>query len=195
MEGLRASLQEYYREARARGAGLTELGRNFPASMLGPARRPFFRGKARESRDLLPFCVGLVRPEDPRLPRRGDLAEAGEALLRVYDVLSRTSGRRLTPEAHKEALVGGLRFLAAWTRARGHRTIKHHYFVHMVERAGAAGNPRSYSTYRDEALNRQTKRVARSVGPGRAFARKVLAKTALLAGRADAGPGPSGGAA
>jgi hypothetical protein len=178
MAGLRADLQAYYACARARGAGLTELGRNFPVSLLGKARAPFFTGKARESRDLLGFAADLVRVPNPRLRLRRHLAAAGDALQRVYAALHRSSTRGLASEDHREALRAGLQFLGAWKKAGGHCTIKHHYFVHMLERAGAAGNPRRYSSYPDESKNRATKRIARSVGSGRAFARRVLARSA-----------------
>jgi hypothetical protein len=179
---LRVAIRQYYREHhRAHGVRLSEIGRNLPPNLLGPTRRPFFKGKAKESRDLLAFAVGQLREALPSVPGRMAPLESGTALQDFYAVLAARPARGLPVAAHARLLVGSVRFLTAWAAAGGHTTIKHHYFMHLVEGAGHAGNPRAYSTFPDESFNRSVKRIASATGHGLAFARRVLARTSAAA--------------
>ena len=61
------------------------------------------------------------------------------------------------------------RFLAFWKAWGGHMVYKHHAAWHIVQRAGAHGNPRFYSTHADASENRVMSKVAKSLHPGPTF--------------------------
>jgi hypothetical protein len=170
-------IRAYYAERRQATGGrrLTEISRTFPGKLLGPEHKPFFKGKAKECRDLLDFAVQELRVPAPGLPGQGPLLEAGEALQAFYAAVRAHPGRLLPPADRGRLLVASLRFLSLWRQAKGHTTIKHHYFVHLCEQAVVSGNPRVYSTYPDESLNRVIKRMAQATRSAR-FARRVLCR-------------------
>ena len=55
-----------------------------------------------------------------------------------------------------------MRFVTLFDRGGGSLKPKHHAILHLVLETASRGNPRLYSTYRNESLNGILARVARS---------------------------------
>jgi hypothetical protein len=168
-------LQEYYKHRERQGFKCSKVGKGFSEKQLGKPQRPFFKGRAAEARHMVPFVVECIRRHHLRIQPHGTaLLEAGCALLRVYRAQRRDV--RLLPEKRcRELWHATCQFLLAWSRAGGHRTIKHHYMVHWARQCVDHGNPSFYHTYADENFHRRVKRVAQRVHATR-FAEHTLAR-------------------
>ncbi len=135
--------------------------------MLGKRRQPSLSAKAAETHGLLEFCVVLPDIYMPRMRTQDQLLcanllkAAGQEALKFDAVISRND--RNMPEAEKGAMhFSFMRFATLYQRANGHIIPKFHLMLHMICRVAGNGNPRFYSTYKDESLNGVIARIARS---------------------------------
>ena len=144
------------------------LGRGFSVKQLGPRMRPFLKVKAAESRTTFQWVAYLLEVHFHILVRGEALQEASRAKRRFYEAVHTEGG-------HRELLNSATDFLAAWKRARGRCTPKHHFFIHLAELSGKHGSPSRYHTYPDESFHRGVKRCANAVRHEQ-FAGRVLGR-------------------
>lgn len=83
--------------------------------------------------------------------------------------------RNVSEEVCQTLMNSYTRFVTLSERAGMPKIPKCHLMMHMLQRAVKKGNPRWYSTYRDESLNGIIGKVAASVHP-RVFAMSALTK-------------------
>ena len=141
---------------------------NLTISMLGSEETYNLSAKAAESKGLLKFIRWLLVRHGDDLINLGDdickashLSAATENALAMDDVLNSDS-RTLSRNECQNLLNRYIRFLLHYLRAGGVLKPKCHLLFHMVQRALFKGNPRLYSTYRDESLNGVFAKIARS---------------------------------
>jgi hypothetical protein len=138
--------------------------------MLGTYDNPSLHAKAAESHGLAKFVCHLLETHmdtfTSRMPenmaRKGkylfEAAKAANKLDTVFSAESRTFSRKQV----QEALGTYLRFLRFYSKADGPITPKCHFMIHLIQRALFKGNPRKYSTYRDESFNGLIAKIARA---------------------------------
>ena len=137
--------------------------------MLGSSDSPHLHAKAAESHGLALWIQDLLTghlQDFESLPKESFrkakfLLEASKAANKL-DSLFATENRKLCREQVQEALASYLRFLAFYSKAEGPITPKCHFMIHFIQRSLFKGNPKKYSTYRDESFNGQIAKVARS---------------------------------
>lgn len=137
--------------------------------MLGSADSLQLSAKAAESHGLLRFVLWMLHKyksdfasQPPDLARKlALLTAAGEAAVAMDEVLQQEN-RQFKRLDCQTLLQQYLRFLSLYLKAGGVWRPKCHLLVHMVQRALDRGNPRLYSTYRDETLNGVIAKIARS---------------------------------
>jgi hypothetical protein len=137
--------------------------------MLGPSRAPCFSAKAKETESLVPFTVYILERFQHKFNelsadeqhRTSLLIAAGKAAVSFMNVLNRVDG---TPVESQQQLMLDLylRHMALASDAGMKLMPKHHAMVHMIQRCGALGHPRTYSTYKDESINGVVACIARS---------------------------------
>eukprot|EP00959_Pyramimonas_sp_CCMP1952_P334780 7010511-Pyramimonas_sp.AAC.1 len=81
--------------------------------------------------------------------------------VKVHDLMA-SNPRVMTESAAKNMQRHMLRFLRFWQSWGGHVVYKHHCSVHLVANLLRHGNPKFYTVYPDERLNRVMGRVAKS---------------------------------
>ncbi|CAK9016517.1 unnamed protein product [Durusdinium trenchii] len=143
---------------------------NLTLTMLGSTDAPSLHAKAAESHGLALFVRQLLERRmgdfEQCLPRAD--ARQGKFLLEAskaaseLDVVFGVESRRLTRNQVHRALGCYSRFLSFYNKAGGPLVPKTHFMVHLIQRSLYKGNPRKYSTYRDESLNGQIAKIARS---------------------------------
>lgn len=164
-----ARLKEWYfiyertlSEEEARG--MTRV-RHLKPSMIGSAAKPRMKLKAAETRHFVPFLLQLVKEYAARLAECGvvvgALIGAGQSLI-DYTAILNEQPRQVSPDAYNDLLRLCREHNEYARRAGVAPKPKHHLFRHLTERVQEHGNPRFYSTYHDESLNRQLARVAAS---------------------------------
>ena len=87
-----------------------------------------------------------------RIPYSGDLLAGGVALKRWFEI-TRESPLRMTPSMSQEMHECAVRHLVRSQRAAISFVPKHHMFAHLSVRSYEHGNPKLYSTFKDESLN------------------------------------------
>lgn len=137
--------------------------------MLGTTDRPQLHAKAAESHGLLKFMACLLNSHLGRFRSLGEesyrqakfLKEAADAAVR-FDEVFQTGHRRLDRSELQRAFNSYIRFLSFYKKAGGPLVPKCHFMIHLVQRARFKGNPKMYSTYRDESFNGLIAKIARS---------------------------------
>ena len=134
--------------------------------MIGTEKDCMLGSKGQETRSLVPFVVELLTDEAVRekLPSgRGDcLLRAAQELAIMLRVLCSSETRKMEVEQICEFRGAYARHLKLFKSAGGVYLPKHHFFFHEPDRMAAQGNPRTHTTYWDEALNGILADVARS---------------------------------
>lgn len=137
--------------------------------MLGTEDRPELGAKAAESHGLLLFVEWLMDSHLSRFDTLGPdkqqratfLREAAKAAVKLGHVFQ-CETRRLTRHQAQTAWNAYVRFLHFYAKANGNITPKCHFMMHLIQRSLFKGNPRLYTTYRDESFNGMLAKVARS---------------------------------
>ena len=139
--------------------------------MIGTSEQPALKAKAAESKGLLQFVEHLMQKLIPRFEAQANMKdkqklakllwESTEAALSFEKAL-KTDGRFMTRLQVLEALSSYKRFLVLYEKAGGPMSPKCHLMYHLIQNCMAKGNPRRYSTYRDETFNAVVAKVARS---------------------------------
>ena len=155
--------------------GLTKIQRITP-SMCNSESDVKLNIKAAESRHLLPF---LLKELNFFASGMGDIdvqarIDSGEALEQYMQVLQSES-RVVSADGYKALLDCCHTHVQLCPRAGIHLLPKHHLFKHMTRRIARNGNPRYYSTYFDEGLNKVLVGIASSCYR-HTFERRLFAK-------------------
>ena len=137
--------------------------------MLGPVGSPHLHAKGKETHGLLKFAVGLLEKhkaklmaESPIMAQRTEfLLAAGFAAIK-FDELLDSAPRQPNLETLEAMLACILRHNKLFHLAGGGLMPKHHAMIHMIQRSQYLGNPKTYHTYHDEAINGLIKRIAAS---------------------------------
>ena len=137
--------------------------------MIGSAEHPCLKVKAAEGQGLLHFVEHLLRKLLPRFSQGPDskhrnaklLWEATKSAIELGKNF-KTEGRILPRQQILAALQAYNRFLTLYEKAGGPLVPKCHFMHHMIQFAQGKGNPRYYSTYRDETFNGVVAKVARA---------------------------------
>ena len=137
--------------------------------MLGNTETFNLSCKAAESHGLLRFIHWFVgrhidefRNLDNDTSRKADmLLAAAKSALDMDSVLG-LSSRELDVASLQRLLNCYIRFLLFYGRAGGVLKPKFHLLFHLIQRSLYKGNPKAYSTYRDESLNGIFAKIARS---------------------------------
>ena len=138
-------------------------------SMLGNQETYGLHAKAAESHGLLKFVLWLLEKysdEFEKLPEETSrplaiLKAATQAANSMDDIL-KIEIRKLSRMQCQHLMQHYLRFLTLYLKAGGVWRPKCHLLLHLIQRAMVQGNPRLYSTYRDESLNGVIAKIARS---------------------------------
>lgn len=130
--------------------------------------------KAAETKGMVSFVVELLHQQRSQFkePEVSHLIEAGQALM-TYSTLLDESPRSV-PAATVDTMIDCVtRHLALCKEAGIPLKPKHHQLLHMARRTMRHGNPKYYSTFGDEGMNRVLKKVGqaahRSVWETRVF--------------------------
>ncbi|CAL1136592.1 unnamed protein product [Cladocopium goreaui] len=142
---------------------------NLTLGMLGSEDHPSLGAKAAESHGLLEFVhwlfgIHLERFDKltPEKKRKGKfLLEAAKAAMGLDDVFQ-AEHRKMTRSQVQKAFNSYVRFLSFYAKAGGNITPKCHFMLHLIQRSLFKGNPRLYTTYRDESFNGLLAKIARS---------------------------------
>ena len=125
--------------------------------MVGIQKRPEFKGKAAETKGLVLFCQELLQkhidkfgPVDKR--KAMFLMKAGEANSE-FDRLLNAGDTVLSRQEIQAIFFQYLRFASFMERAGVGAMPKTHWMLHLIQQAIFKGNPKDYTTYRDESLN------------------------------------------
>ena len=142
---------------------------NLTIKMLGKVSQSHLTAKAAETGGVLLFCVEILRDNmdffsaqtsDMHLAAKFLLA-SGEAALEFERTMA--SYDRIMPrDAQVQLYQHYMRHVDLYQRAGGTTRPKHHLMVHLIQRVCLHGNPRAYSTFRDESLNGVIARIAQS---------------------------------
>ena len=138
--------------------------------MIATFENPSLHAKAAQSKGLLLWIEHLFekhlpdfnRLRDATMARQGkQLYEAAVSAVRVETAFA-TSSRVLSRQEVQTSLNAYLRFLRFYSDAGGPLHPKHHFMLHLLQRSVYKGNPRMYTTYRDETFNGMLAKIARS---------------------------------
>lgn len=137
--------------------------------MIGTEESPSLHAKAAESHGLLLFIRHLLSKHleaFQHLPQATSrkakfLLESSKAAVGLDEVFA-TESRTLSREQTQTAMGHYARFLSFYNKAGGPTTPKCHFMFHLLQRSIFKGNPRKYSTYKDESVNGQLAKIARS---------------------------------
>jgi hypothetical protein len=181
---MKAELWDWYRRYRptlseSQRRGFTKVN-TLKLAMLGLSDRGAWSCKAAETRHLLPFFVYLAEKFSSRLRDSVNitaLIRAGAALVEYTDVLARES-RKVSSSAYTRLCTLCRQHNCDAVEAGIAMKPKHHLFVHLTDSIQAKGNPRYYSTYMDESMNKLAATIAASAHR-HAFERRTFAKFAM----------------
>ena len=137
--------------------------------MLGKISKPALSAKAAETLGLLEFCVYQLESNPdkiadckPHMECRGNLLlKAGIAALK-FESEMQTMSHHVTAEGREQLDLSFSHFVQCFWRAGGTIKPKVHLMWHMVDRTCMLGNPKYYSTYKDESVNGTIARIAHS---------------------------------
>ena len=142
---------------------------NLTLNMIGTTASPHLSCKAGESHCLAQWVAHMfeanladfqsLQPPDARQAER--LHVAAKAALDLNTVFQ-TGERFLSREQAQKAFGLYCRFVSFYKRAGGPVTPKIHFMLHLLSRSVQKGNPKFYSTYKDESLNGVIAKIARS---------------------------------
>ena len=137
--------------------------------MIGSEDRPSLSAKAAESHGLLKFIDWLFAKHLPRfdgldadMKRKARFIKQAVGAALELDSVFQSESRKLTRAELQKAFCAYSRFLSFYQKAGGPHTPKCHSMIHLIQRAKFKGNPRLYSTYRDESFNGMIAKIARS---------------------------------
>ena len=120
--------------------------------MLGKRKLATIKTKAAETATLLPFAIHLCRIY-PAIRNADSLLAAGNALQDYLRLLDETPPQ--VPQFVCQQLLDFcIRHLRLMMHANVQLLPKHHLWCHLTIRIKDAGNPRCYSTFLDESLNK-----------------------------------------
>ena len=187
LNSLMSELKDWY-PAYEQSRPLTPQGSRKPVtrvtritmSMLGTEAAPVVKLKGAETRHFIPFVLREVQRLREKMVGHVDidaLIIAGEALLEYTEILA-TQPRRIPRDVctHLEALCK--QHLDSCSACGIAFKPKHHLYWHLTVRIRHQGNPRMYSTYLDESLNRFIANTAGSCHR-MTFERRLFAKVSL----------------
>ena len=86
--------------------------------------------------------------------------------------------RRMSLVARRELLATAVNHVTFYKAARGHLVYKHHSWIHMALSAKHVGNPKTVSTYEDEAENGIIAKIGVAVH-GSTFAKSMFERLEL----------------
>lgn len=157
---MNVELTRWYR-TRARERPDEELTRCPPLhhKMLGTPNNRNLKAKAAQTWGLLLFLLDSLLKYDGRVENGAYLREAGcelEGIVRHFRAL----GWSVPWRDHQQLVERYKRHLAIMEPLLD-AAPKHHLMVHLLDRAGYQGNPARYSTFADESLNKELKKVLR----------------------------------
>ena len=158
LQRFKAELREYYR--RHRGEGLTQV-QNITRKMVGTAASPDYQPfKGAEAKHLIGFVVEQLAKHRGFHERGRLLYEAGTALRQLV-ILIDTSPLNVPADAAAEMKRVGVRFLRLGLRGGMRPVAKVHQTLHLlVDHMQYHGNPRFYSNFLDESLNKDLAGIA-----------------------------------
>ena len=153
---LRAELHVYYKARR----GKVTVVQNITAKMLGtPTKTAAAPFKGAEAKGLIDFVVQLLEKHSPGFE---DLLAAGRHLQRYVEFIDNNPANLTAAVAGdmRESAVG---FLFHGLRGGMRPIAKVHQLLHLVhEVTSMHGNPRFYSNWIDESLNRDLAGIAKA---------------------------------
>ena len=179
---------DWYATQRRKNRGLTEV-QDLSVEMLGqgPSQNRL-KTKAAETKGLTYFCLHVLAKLGHNIPHlAGPLSQAGRAILQYMECLERYPPQ---PNAQQCQILFtlGMRHLRLAKAAGVELSPKHHLFVHMLRRTPMAGNPRTYTPFLDESLNRVLASVCRAAYAA-VWERRVFTNFSHLQGRGQRGSG------
>ena len=161
---MRHELWNWYQfEARAHPERHLHRLEDLVVTMLGKEHAPKLSTKAAETKTLVDYCRSQLRRWFHSIAdeQKNCYMNCADGLVHMISIFD-TSPRNL-PAAAVQGLYDSMKkVFASWAGARWHMTPKMHLMLHAVERARLHGNPRFYSTFLDEGLNRVLRDIARS---------------------------------
>eukprot|EP00959_Pyramimonas_sp_CCMP1952_P244321 5107118-Pyramimonas_sp.AAC.1 len=134
------------------------------------------QAKAAETAHVLPLAKLLLEEYQHLLSAKDRLLQmACNDLVKVYEVMA-ANPRVMSEGATRSLQRAMLRSLNFWRAWGGKLVFKHHCCVHLVANVRKHGNPKFYTCYPDERLNRVMGRIAKSVHGGETFYSTFLGK-------------------
>ena len=150
--------------------------------MLGSKDSPDFGGKAAETGAVMIWALDFCQRHADRLREGCHLGAAGEPLVQ-YALLLKDSPLVVPHETCQALLDCVVQHCVRMQHADVRLLPKHHYWAHMTLQIPARGNPRFYSTFLDETLNKVIATIAVHSHPSqweeRTFQRLHLQATLL----------------
>lgn len=173
-EYIRSELTQYYSELRRSipGLGITVIP-HFSLSTIGGQKRSLLRTKGAETKFLLGFVVQCMERRGGRLEFQNQLVEAGRCLV-AYDASVSSMPRRISATDTHQLLQCMKRFCAIAEVAGISPTPKFHLWLHMILRTRFQGSPMYGATWKDEALNKTIRDIAKNAGSVHFDARLLL---------------------
>ena len=159
---LRVELRSWYkaRHQRAPGECLTRI--DLRPNKLGDPSNKALKTKAAETFAFLVYLIDKMEAHSPKIgPPAMKLLEAGRALLRMMKIMD-DSGLVMTTSQINSAFDAYQRHLALTDDVDDLHTPKRHLVLHLLRGMQYLGNPRAYSNWHDETLNRFLKQSCRS---------------------------------
>eukprot|EP00959_Pyramimonas_sp_CCMP1952_P171959 3592895-Pyramimonas_sp.AAC.1 len=105
---------------------------------------------------------------------------AGRCLVDYMDILKH-EGRAISRPTCRQLIELAVRHVTLMQEMGANLAPKSHLFVHLTQRILRCGNPRSYSTFLDESLNRVLSEIAASANHSRAtWERTIFSRVHLL---------------
>ena len=132
-------------------------------SMLGNQETYGLHAKAAESHGLLKFVLWLLEKYSDEFEKLPEETSRPLAILKAATQAANSMDDILLSRMQCQHLMQHyLRFLTLYLKAGGVWRPKCHLPLHLIQRAMVQGDPRLYSTYRDESLNGVIAKIARS---------------------------------
>ena len=131
--------------------------------MLGNQETYGLQAKAAESHGLLKFVLWLLEKYSDEFEKLPEETSRPLAILKAATQAANSMDDILLSRMQCPHLMQHyLRFLTLYLKAGGVWRPKCHLPLHLIQRAMVQGDPRLYSTYRDESLNGVIAKIARS---------------------------------
>ena len=131
--------------------------------MLGNQETYGLHAKAAESHGLLKFVLWLLEKYSDEFEKLPEETSRPLAILKAATQAANSMDDILLSRMQCQHLMQHyLRFLTLYLKAGGVWRPKCHLPLHLIQRAMVQGDPRLYSTYRDESLNGVIAKIARS---------------------------------